>query len=77
MAQGAAVMVWHQMKREVVVHTRRTETVFVTAGKPELIKGEMLKLASIVTNIGSNHIASDEGRSRVVGDCDDEMSFGK
>ncbi|MFL2561699.1 MAG: bifunctional 5,10-methylenetetrahydrofolate dehydrogenase/5,10-methenyltetrahydrofolate cyclohydrolase [Arenicellales bacterium] len=70
MAEGATVTVCHHMTREVAVHTRRADAVFVAVGKPGLLKGEMLKPGSVVVDIGINQIESDEGHSRVVGDCD-------
>ena len=70
MAESQTVTVCHHMTREGAVHTRRADAVFVAVGKPGLLKGEMLKPGSVVVDIGINQIESDEGHSRVVGDCD-------
>jgi len=70
MAEGATVTVCHHMTREVAVHTRRADAVFVAVGKPGLLKGEMLKPGAVVVDIGINQIKTDGGKSRVVGDCD-------
>ena len=70
MAEGATVTVCHHMTREVAIHTRRADAVFVAVGQPGLLKGDMLKPGVVVIDIGINQIEDDNGVSRVVGDCD-------
>jgi len=70
MAEGATVTVCHHMTREVAVHTRRADAVFIAVGKAGLLKGEMLKPGVVVIDIGINQIETEDGKSRVVGDCD-------
>ena len=70
MAAGATVTVCHHMTREVAIHTRRADAVFVAVGQPGLLKGDMLKPGVVVIDIGINQIEDDSGVSRVVGDCD-------
>ena len=70
MAEGATVTVCHHMTREVAVHTRRADAVFVAVGKPGLLKGDMLKPGAIVVDIGINQLEDADGQTRVVGDCD-------
>jgi methylenetetrahydrofolate dehydrogenase (NADP+)/methenyltetrahydrofolate cyclohydrolase len=70
MAEGATVTVCHHLTREVAVHTRRADAVFVAVGKPGLVKGEMLKPGAVVVDIGINQIKDASGNIQVVGDCD-------
>ncbi len=70
MAEGATVTVCHHLTREVAVHTRRADAVFVAVGKPGLVKGEMLKPGAVVVDIGINQIKDAKGNIQVVGDCD-------
>ena len=72
MAEGATVTVCHHMTREVAIHTRRADAVFVAVGHPGLLKGDMLKPGVVVIDIGINQIEDGSGVSRVVGDCDYE-----
>ena len=72
MAEGATVTVCHRMTREVAIHTRRADAVFVAVGQPGLLKGDMLKPGAVVIDIGINQVESENGQSRVVGDCDYE-----
>ncbi|MDF7800797.1 hypothetical protein P4C99_15085 [Pontiellaceae bacterium B1224] len=43
MAEGATVTVCHHMTREVAIHSRRADVVFVAVGKAGLLKGDMIK----------------------------------
>ena len=70
MAEGATVTVCHHLTREVAVHTRRADAVFVAVGKAGLVKGEMLKPGAVVVDIGINQIKDANGNIQVVGDCD-------
>jgi len=66
MAEGATVTVCHHMTRNLATHSRRADAVFVAAGKPGLVTGEMIKPGAAVIDIGINQTA-DGG---IVGDAD-------
>lgn len=70
MAEGATVTVCHHMTREVTVHSRRADAVFVAVGKAGLLTGDMIKPGAVVIDIGINVIEDENGKSKVVGDCD-------
>jgi methylenetetrahydrofolate dehydrogenase (NADP+)/methenyltetrahydrofolate cyclohydrolase len=69
MGLGATVTVCHHMTRQVAVHSRRADAVFVAVGKPGLVTGEMLKPGAALIDIGINRIETPEG-PRTVGDAD-------
>lgn len=70
MAEGATVTVCHHMTREVAVHSRRADAVFVAVGKAGLLTGNMIKPGAVVIDIGINVIEDADGKSKLVGDCD-------
>ncbi|MDF7808232.1 bifunctional 5,10-methylenetetrahydrofolate dehydrogenase/5,10-methenyltetrahydrofolate cyclohydrolase [Pontiellaceae bacterium B12219] len=72
MAEGATVTVCHHMTREVKIHSRRADVVFVAVGKAGLLTGDMIKPGAVVIDIGINVIEAPDGTSKVVGDCDYE-----
>lgn len=72
MAEGATVTVCHHMTREVTVHSRRADAVFVAVGKAGLLTGDMIKPGAVVIDIGINVIETEDGKSKVVGDADYE-----
>jgi len=70
MAEGATVTVCHHMTREVAIHSRRADAVFVAVGKAGLLTGDMIKPGAVVIDIGINLVEDDDGNSKLVGDCD-------
>ncbi len=72
MAEGATVTVCHHMTRNLAVHSRQADAVFVAVGKPGLVTGNMIKPGAAVIDIGINQIEGPEGQMLTVGDCDYE-----
>lgn len=74
--EAATPTVCHIATRDLAVHTRRAEVLFVAAGKPGLIRGDMVKTGAIVIDIGFNVIEGKEPDGsparRLVGDVDFE-----
>lgn len=65
MGLGATVTVCHHMTRQVAVHSRAADAVFVAVGKPGLVTGAMLKPGAALIDIGINRV---DGKT--VGDAD-------
>jgi methylenetetrahydrofolate dehydrogenase (NADP+) / methenyltetrahydrofolate cyclohydrolase len=61
----ATVTICHHETRNLAIHTRRAEALFVAVGKAGLIRGDMVKPGAAVIDIGINQV--DSG---VVGDVD-------
>ncbi len=72
MAEGATVTVCHHQTRNLAVHCRQADAVFVAVGKPGLVTGNMIKPGAAVIDIGINRVAGPDGTGRTVGDCDFE-----
>lgn len=75
MAEGATVTVCHHMTRNLAVHSRAADAVFIAVGKPRFITADMLKPGAAVIDIGINQI-EEEGRPVTVGDVDYEACAG-
>jgi methylenetetrahydrofolate dehydrogenase (NADP+)/methenyltetrahydrofolate cyclohydrolase len=71
MAHGATVTVCHHETRNIAMHSRSADAVFVAVGKPGLVTGSMLKPGTVVIDIGINQVDTPEG-PKVVGDADFE-----
>ena len=69
MAEGATVTVCHHETRNLAMHSRAADAVFVAVGKAGLVTGDMLKPGAVVIDIGINQIDTPEG-PKVVGDAD-------
>jgi methylenetetrahydrofolate dehydrogenase (NADP+)/methenyltetrahydrofolate cyclohydrolase len=74
MEELATVTICHHGTRNLAMHTRRAEALFVAVGKVGLITGEMVKPGAAVIDIGINHVPAPESTgkngSRIVGDVD-------
>ncbi|SDF79832.1 methenyltetrahydrofolate cyclohydrolase /5,10-methylenetetrahydrofolate dehydrogenase (NADP+) [Limimonas halophila] len=75
MSEGATVTVCHHMTRNLTVHSRRADAVFVAVGKPQLITGDMIKPGSALIDIGINQIEDEQGNTKVVGDADHDSCY--
>jgi methylenetetrahydrofolate dehydrogenase (NADP+) / methenyltetrahydrofolate cyclohydrolase len=69
MAEGATVTVCHHMTRNLAVHSRAADAVFVAVGKPRFITANMIKPGSAIIDIGINQI-EENGKFITVGDVD-------
>lgn len=69
MAEGATVTVCHHMTRNLAVHSRAADAVFVAVGKPRFITANMIKPGAAIIDIGINQIEED-GKHVTVGDVD-------
>ncbi len=70
MAEGATVTVCHHMTRNLAVHSRQADAVFVAVGRPGLLTGAMIKPGAAVIDVGINQITGPGGVSTTVGDAD-------
>jgi methylenetetrahydrofolate dehydrogenase (NADP+) / methenyltetrahydrofolate cyclohydrolase len=69
MAEGATVTVCHHMTRNLAVHSRAADAVFVAVGKPRFITANMIKPGAAIIDIGINQI-EEGGKHITVGDVD-------
>jgi methylenetetrahydrofolate dehydrogenase (NADP+)/methenyltetrahydrofolate cyclohydrolase len=65
MEEFATVTICHHETRNLGVHTRRAEALFVAVGRAGLITGEMVKPGAAVIDIGINQVGNG-----IVGDVD-------
>ncbi len=70
MAEGATVTVCHHMTRDVALHSKKSDAVFVAVGKPRLVTADMIKPGAALIDIGINRVEDAEGKAHTVGDSD-------
>jgi methylenetetrahydrofolate dehydrogenase (NADP+)/methenyltetrahydrofolate cyclohydrolase len=64
LARHATVTVCHTRTRNLAEVTRRAELLFAAAGKPEMIRADMVREGAVVIDVGINRLAD----GRLVGD---------
>jgi methylenetetrahydrofolate dehydrogenase (NADP+) / methenyltetrahydrofolate cyclohydrolase len=69
---NCTVTVCHRHTRDLAAHTRRAEILIVAAGRPNFIKGEMIRAGAVVIDVGINRVPDSSAKSgyRIVGDVD-------
>lgn len=70
MNEQAVVTTCHHMTKDLGLHTRKADAVFVAVGKAGLITGDMLKPGAALIDVGINPIEDDKGEYQIVGDAD-------
>ena len=70
MSEGATVTVCHHMTRNLAVHSRQADAIFVAVGKPGLVTGDMIKPGAALIDIGINQVTGPNGKIKFTGDAD-------
>ncbi|MDD4882060.1 MAG: bifunctional methylenetetrahydrofolate dehydrogenase/methenyltetrahydrofolate cyclohydrolase, partial [Gallionellaceae bacterium] len=65
---GCTVTVCHSATRDLAAHVGRAEVLVAAVGRPEMIRGELIRAGALVIDVGINRLAD----GRVVGDVDFE-----
>jgi methylenetetrahydrofolate dehydrogenase (NADP+)/methenyltetrahydrofolate cyclohydrolase len=68
LAENATVTIAHSKTKELPAVCRRADLLFVSVGRPELVRGDWIKPGATVIDIGINRVPGAGGRPRVVGD---------
>jgi methylenetetrahydrofolate dehydrogenase (NADP+)/methenyltetrahydrofolate cyclohydrolase len=68
LAENATVTIAHSRTRELPAVCRRADLLFAAIGRPEMIRGDWIKPGATVIDVGINRIATDGGKTKLVGD---------
>ena len=60
--ESATPTVCHIATKDLTFHTKRADILFVAAGKPGLVRGDMIKPGAIVIDIGINRVPLLDGK---------------
>ena len=67
--KNATVTIAHSKTKDLKTHVQRADIVIVSAGKPELVKGEWIKPGAIVIDVGENAVDG-----KIIGDVEFEKA---
>jgi methylenetetrahydrofolate dehydrogenase (NADP+)/methenyltetrahydrofolate cyclohydrolase len=68
LGEHCTVTVAHSRTRELPAIARRADLLVAAVGRPEMVRGDWIKPGATVIDVGINRIATDDGKSRLVGD---------
>ncbi|MDX1663149.1 MAG: bifunctional methylenetetrahydrofolate dehydrogenase/methenyltetrahydrofolate cyclohydrolase FolD [Candidatus Promineifilaceae bacterium] len=73
---NATVTICHSRTRDLAAHTQEADVLIAAVGRPEMIRGEMIKPGATVIDVGVNRVEDPEARRgyRLVGDVDFESA---
>jgi methylenetetrahydrofolate dehydrogenase (NADP+)/methenyltetrahydrofolate cyclohydrolase len=76
---NATVTICHTGTRELARHTKRADILIAAAGKPELIRAEMVRPGAVVIDVGVNRVKDPSTKKgyRLCGDVDFALVAGK
>ena len=66
--EHCTVEIAHSRTRDLAGEVRRADIVIAAVGRQEMIPGDWIKPGATVIDVGINRIATDEGKTRLVGD---------
>jgi len=70
LARHATVTMCHTRTRDLAAHTLRAEVLCVAAGRPEVVRGDMVREGAVVVDVGINRLES----GKLVGDVEFESA---
>ncbi|MEA2754080.1 MAG: methylenetetrahydrofolate dehydrogenase / methenyltetrahydrofolate cyclohydrolase [Aliidongia sp.] len=68
LAESCTVTMAHSRTRDLPALCRRADILIAAVGRPELVRGDWIKPGATVIDVGINRVATDDGKSRLVGD---------
>jgi len=68
--ENCTVTVAHSRTKNIEAVVKGADIVVAAVGIPEMVKGDWLKPGAIVIDVGINRVPSENGKTKLVGDCD-------
>jgi len=68
LAESCTVTIAHSKSRDLKAISRQADILVAAVGKPEMVKGDWIKLGATVIDVGINRIATPDGKGKLVGD---------
>jgi len=68
LGESATVTIAHSKTRDLPGVVRRADIVVAAVGRPEMVRGDWIKLGATVIDVGINRLPTDDGKGRLVGD---------
>lgn len=68
--ESCTVTIAHSRTKDLPALCREADILVAAVGRPEMVKGDWIKPGATVIDVGINRIATEDGKSRLVGDVD-------
>jgi methylenetetrahydrofolate dehydrogenase (NADP+)/methenyltetrahydrofolate cyclohydrolase len=74
LAESCTVTIAHSRTRDLPDECRRADILVAAVGRAQMVKGDWVKPGATVIDVGINRVASNDGKTRLVGDVDFEAA---
>src|SRR5512143_415885 len=68
LAENATVTIAHSKTNDLPTVCRRADLLVAAIGRAEMVRGDWIKPGATVIDVGTNRVAGEGGKSRIVGD---------
>ena len=69
LAESCTVTVAHSKTRNIEAVVHAADIVIAAVGVPEMVRGHWIKPGATIIDVGINRVPSDNGKTKLVGDC--------
>ena len=69
LAESCTVTVAHSKTRNIEAVVHGADIVIAAVGVPEMVRGHWIKPGATIIDVGINRVPSDNGKTKLVGDC--------
>jgi methylenetetrahydrofolate dehydrogenase (NADP+)/methenyltetrahydrofolate cyclohydrolase len=70
LSRGATVTVCHSQTKDLAFHTKRADIVVAAVGRPNFLKGDMIKPGAVVIDVGINRLTEGPNAGKLCGDVE-------
>lgn len=70
--ENCTVTIAHSRTRNIGKVVKQADLVIAAVGVPEMVRGDWIKPGAIVIDVGINRVPGENGKSKLVGDCNYE-----
>lgn len=67
--ENCTVTIAHSRTRNIGKVVKQADLVIAAVGVPEMVRGDWIKPGAIVIDVGINRVPGENGKSKLVGDC--------
>ena len=69
LGDSCTVTIAHSRTKDLPEVVRRADIVVAAVGRPEMVPGDWIKEGATVIDVGINRVPGENGKSKLVGDC--------
>jgi len=69
LAESCTVTIAHSKTKDIASVVKQADIVIAAVGVPEMVRGSWIKPGATIIDVGINRVPSENGKTKLVGDC--------